>query len=91
MVYQHSVCAKCREICCFLFSHHPVLLLSSQDPSSSRTRYGTCCVSDMQGQGHSPLWRGSLEAHGGEGGIFLHIAVTGAISARKQRLAGILH
>lgn len=25
------------------------------------------------------------------GGIFLHIAVTGAISARKERLAGISH
>lgn len=68
MVHQQSACAKCTEICCFLFSHYLILLLSLQDPSSSRTRCGTCCVSDTQGQGHSPLWSGSLGAHGG--GLF---------------------
>lgn len=89
IVHQQSVHAKCKETCCFLLSH-PILLLSLQDPCSSRTRFGTCCVSDTWGQGHSPLWRGSLQ-HMVGGRIFLHVAVTGAVSARKSRLAGISH
>lgn len=59
MVRQQSIGAKCGERYHFHFSW----LLSLEVSSGSGTRCGAWWFSDTQGQGHSPLQRGSLGAY----------------------------